>query len=172
MSDERLHPCARCAQAQRTCCQRAEIVLTLGDRQRIESHCGSAGFSERRPPADPGLLEFDPDDPNWVRWTVGADGARRVLKRRPDGDCTFLGAAGCTLPGEVRPLVCRLYPFTYTENALTGDDPAYCPTTLLDPGRIGMLKILDMNAAGAERWRRQLYDELRRDAESEGSETA
>lgn len=36
-----------------------------------------------------------------------ADGP--ILRRRPDGACVFLGAAGCTVHPD-RPLVCRLYP--------------------------------------------------------------
>lgn len=169
MSEDQLHPCARCARVQRTCCQRAEIVLTTGDTDRIAAHSGRRDFLERRAPADPDALAEDPADPNWTRWTIAPDGTRRVLRRRADGDCTFLGPAGCTLPLEVRPLVCRMYPYTFTERGLDREDPAYCPTDLVDPLRTGMLTVLDMREADAERWRRLLYAELRSDAE-EGTE--
>ena len=36
----KLHPCARCAAVQRTCCQRAEILLTEGDVARVGAFVG------------------------------------------------------------------------------------------------------------------------------------
>ena len=38
-----MHPCARCALAQKTCCQRAEILLTGGDVSRIAAADSPAG---------------------------------------------------------------------------------------------------------------------------------
>lgn len=158
-----LHPCARCATLQRTCCQRAEILLTRGDVARIRAHGVTAAFHEYRAPADPAYTEPDPEDPDWVRWTVRPDGTRRMLAR-PGDACTFLGPTGCVLPTEVRPLVCRIYPFTYTAAGLAGEAPDYCPTTVLAPRGEPMSQVLDMTAAEAEEWRGQLYRELRADA--------
>ncbi|MFO0873248.1 MAG: YkgJ family cysteine cluster protein [Phycisphaerales bacterium] len=158
-----MHPCARCAQIQRTCCQRAEILVTAGDRARIAAHAGRDDFWERRRPADPEYLEHDPDDPNWRDLTVNADGTRNVLRRTSDG-CTFLGRHGCELPMEVRPLVCRLYPFDFTERGLATGDGAvadhYCPTALLAPPGTTMLTVLGMRPDEGERWRSALYREL------------
>lgn len=165
------HPCARCASMRKTCCQRAEILVTAGDVARIARRTGRAEFVENRAPADPEYLEHDADDPDWRRLTVRSDGARRVLKRRESGDCVFLGAEGCTLGTEVRPLVCRLYPWAYTEAGLTGEDSEYCPVEALRAvGKDGrgttMLTILKMDRVDAERWRRRLYEELRTGEES------
>jgi Fe-S-cluster containining protein len=201
MSD--LHPCARCAVTRKTCCQRAEIVVTTGDVARIAAHTNLSGFTQRTRPTDPAYLEPDPDDPNWGRYTIAADGTRRVLVRQDGvnpgasghrggaGDCTFLGPAGCVLPEDVRPLVCRLYPFMYTERGLDrpdsesgGLDESWCPTHLffdagrralpasnLPPGtpRTTMLTVLRMDPQQAEAWRAMLYAELRADHESGGS---
>lgn len=158
-----LAPCARCAQVQRTCCQRAEILLTEGDVARIEAHVGSpaASFVDRRRPADPAYLEPDEDDPHWLEWTVAADGTRRMLRRMPSGACSFLGQQGCVLPTEVRPLVCRLYPFAYDERGLAGREEDYCPTDLLAPDGRAMHDVLGISAVDAERWRAALYRELR-----------
>jgi Fe-S-cluster containining protein len=153
-------PCARCAAVQRTCCQRAEILLTPGDVARIAAHTGTEGFAEHRAPADAEYVRPDPDDPHWLRYTVRADGRRRMLVRRDDR-CTFLGARGCTLPLGVRPLVCRLYPFAYTEAGLQGIDGEFCPTALLAPHGEPMTDVLGMSRAAAERWRASLYEELR-----------
>ncbi len=164
MTDE-LHPCARCARVQRTCCQRAEILVTGGDVERIRAHLGGRDdFHERRVPTDPAYVEHDPRDPEWRALTVCADGRRHMLRRRDDGDCTFLGAAGCTLPESVRPLVCRLYPWTYTAAGLDGEDPDYCPIALFGGASTSMLAVLAMAQADADRWRTRLYAELHADA--------
>lgn len=179
MSAEPLHPCARCARMQLTCCQRAEILVTSADVRRIAAHTGrnateGGGFVERRAPADPSYLEDDPDDPRWRLLTVAADGTRRMLKRKPDGDCTFLGPQGCVLPTDVRPLVCRLYPWSYDQRGLLVEDADYCPTAALQPPQGRMALLLDIPVGLAEGWRSQLYAELESDlrgsAEGCGSE--
>lgn len=149
---------------QRTCCQRAEVVVTRGDVARISAHIERDDFHSRRPPEDATYLEHDPDDPNWVRYTSFPDGTRRMLNRNADG-CTFLGAAGCVLPEDVRPLICRLYPFEYTESGIVGEDAGYCPTETLAGKDGSMLPVLGMNRAAAEAWRSALYDELRAESE-------
>lgn len=159
-----MHPCARCASMQKTCCQRAEILVTLGDVDRIASHTGRTDFWNQRAPTDGSYLEQDPDDPNWLGYTTDGQGRRRMLRRHPSGDCTFLGEAGCVLPLETRPLVCRLYPFAYTESGLVGEDVDYCPTKALLPANqpgVTMLTVLGMLPADGERWRKELYQELR-----------
>lgn len=165
-----IHPCARCARVQRTCCQRAQIIVTDGDIQRIRVHAGRDDFWEHRAPLSYHYAEPDDDDPNWLVYTIEPDGTRRVLKRTDDHGCTFLGAAGCVLPLEVRPLVCRLYPFSYNERGLTGEDSDYCPKWLLAPPESGlsMLNVLQMDPADGERWRAQLYAELRERAWARG----
>jgi Fe-S-cluster containining protein len=154
---------------QKTCCQRAEILVTDGDLARIARHTNQTDFWERRAPKDPEYLDDDADDPDWKRLTVHPDGTRRVLKRHPSGDCTFLGKAGCVLPEEVRPIVCRLYPWSYTHEGLQSEDADYCPIEKLDPaGKHGgsMLRILKMNPADAQRWHTMLYHELKTGQES------
>ncbi len=149
---------------QKTCCQRAEILVTGGDLERIGAHTGRTDFWSLRRPANAAYLENDPDDPDWTRLTTDGEGRRRMLVKKPSGDCHFLGSAGCVLPLEVRPLVCRLYPFAYTERGLDGLDDDYCPTeALLPKGMPGvtMLTVLGMVPADGERWRSALYAELR-----------
>lgn len=157
-----MHPCAQCARVQQTCCQRAEILLTREDVRRIGTYTGRADFYEFRPPTDPAYLEHDEEDPNWLAYTFEPDGTRRILRKTPDG-CTFLGAEGCTLPEFVRPLVCRLYPFKFTERGITGEAPDYCPTRLfLRPGaEHTMITVLGMSLADGQKWHEMLYRELR-----------
>ena len=153
--------CVRCAQTQRTCCQICEIYVTPGDVERIAAFTGTGDFHEYRRPDNPEYLDQD-DDPLWATRVFRPDGTRRVLRRTESAGCVFLGPNGCRLPLEVRPLVCRLYPFDYTEKGLQSVNGTMCPTRLLAPGET-LLQSLDMDAETAEGWRRQLYAEIRRE---------
>ncbi len=151
--------CQRCAQHMRTCCQTREIYVTLGDVDRINTFGNHQNFFEYRPPSDPSYLNQE-DDPTWARCVLGPRGRRRVLKRRANGDCLFLGSRGCGLPLEVRPLVCRLYPFDYNEQGIKDEPAAGCPIHLLSPGQ-ELLTVLDMKLPLARQWHEQLYREIR-----------
>ncbi|MBW3542983.1 MAG: YkgJ family cysteine cluster protein [Planctomycetes bacterium] len=142
----------------RTCCQTSEVYVTPGDVERIARHAGRDDFHEFRPPV---RAEYAPDDFDlpWRERVFRSDGTRRVLKRRPEGDCTFLGPAGCTLPLDVRPLACRIYPFDYSAEGLKQELAPGCPLELLRNGQ-SLLGALEMNADDARRWHRQLYDEI------------
>lgn len=150
--------CAKHAQVERTCCETSEVFVTEGDRSRIAAHAGRTDFWERRAPVDPSYLD-QPDDPVWLERAFAPDGTRPILRRGPSGACTFLGTEGCTLPVEVRPLVCRIYPFEYTERGVEGVG-GRCPSYVVPPGGT-LLATLGMNREDAERWHRILYRELR-----------
>jgi Fe-S-cluster containining protein len=144
----------------RTCCQTAEVYVTRGDLLRIEEHTGRTDFSEYRVPENPIYSHAEQDDdPVWRDNVFQPDGSRRVLKRQEGGDCTFLGEAGCTLPLEVRPLICRIYPFDFDHTGLLPALARGCPVELLQQGQ-GLIEALEMNRADAERWHAQLYGEL------------
>jgi Fe-S-cluster containining protein len=150
--------CARCARHIKTCCQRSEIYVTPGDVKRIAAHSGRDDFAEFIVPDNQEYQDQD-DDPVWRDHVFRQDGSRRTLKRHPNGDCTFLGQAGCTLPLQVRPLVCRLYPYDYTADGIADDLSAGCPLELLLPGQ-GLIEALDMNLDDARKWHRMLYEEV------------
>jgi uncharacterized protein len=145
----------------KTCCQTADIYTTLGDVRRIEEFTGQSGFTEFRGPSNPDYADQD-DDPIWRDNVFRADGTRRVMKKKDNGDCTFLGSAGCVLPLEIRPLICRIYPFDYNAEGILSELSPGCPTELLRPGQT-LIEALDMKLADAERWHRQLYAELPRE---------
>ena len=147
----------------KTCCQTAEVYVTRGDVRRIEEFTGQADFHEFRPPENPVYLPDDQnDDPVWNENVFQADGTRRVLKRQAGGDCTFLGPAGCQLPLEMRPLICRIYPFDYDADGLLDDLAKGCPLELLRPKQ-DLVEALEMRRSDAERWHEQLYAELRQE---------
>jgi uncharacterized protein len=154
--------CARCARAVKTtCCQQREIYITPGDVRRINAYTGLSGFSVFEAVANPDYLDQD-DDPLWAQCVFREDGARRTLRRISSGNCMFLGPAGCMLPLEVRPLVCRLHPYDYTEEGIKDELAPGCPSHLLKPGQ-GLIESLGMNLEDARRWHHQLYDEIRQE---------
>jgi Fe-S-cluster containining protein len=95
----------------------------------------------------------------WQQSVFRDDRSRRVLKQRDGGDCTFLGEQGCTLPADVRPLVCRLYPYDYDARGIRPHFAGGCPTQLLMPGET-LGTAIGMTRADAELWHRQLYAEI------------
>ena len=83
----------------KTCCQTPQVFVTLGDVRRIEAETGQTDFFDFRLPPDPGYTDQD-DDPIWRDNAFQPDGTRRVLNKQANGDCTFLGSAGCVLSAE------------------------------------------------------------------------
>jgi uncharacterized protein len=161
MSEEFL--CVRCSRAQKTCCQTSEVYVSPGDARRIAGYSGRTDFFYDAPPDNPAYADND-DDPAWRDQVFQADGSRRVLARHPQGDCTFLGDRGCTLPLDIRPLVCRLYPFDYDEHGIKDELSHSCPVHLVRPGW-SLLGELDMQIHDARRWRQQLYLEIMDEAQ-------
>lgn len=150
--------CVRCAQHMRTCCQVREVYVTPGDLRRIRQHTGRDDFYEYRAPSDPDYLDQD-DDPVWKECVFNDGGSRRVLARQR-GECVFLGSHGCALSLDVRPLVCRLYPFDYDAHGIREELAPGCPLELLRPGQ-SLTEALVMTVEEAIRWHRQLYEEIR-----------
>lgn len=152
------HLCVQCAQTRPTCCQVSEVYVSPMDLMRIRAYLGTDEFWEMKAPADPSYFEQD-DDPTWQARVFGPDRRRRILKRPEGGDCRFLSPAGCVLPMEVRPVICRLYPYKYNDRGIQGVE-LRCPVQLLPPGQ-SVLQALGMeDLATAQRWRAQLYKEI------------
>jgi Fe-S-cluster containining protein len=145
----------------KTCCQTAEVYATPGDVSRISQFTGRKDFVEFRKPDNPDYADQD-EDPAWQRHVFRNDGTRRILQRLDNGNCTFLGEHGCVLPVETRPLVCRLYPFDYTETGIRKDLAPGCPLELLRPGQ-GLIEALAMKREDAQHWHQQLYQEMKQD---------
>jgi len=150
--------CAKHAQIGKTCCQGTEVLVTAGDKRRIGAFTGRDDFWRDAWPPDATYLD-DGSDPGWTL-AFNVDGSRPILKRQDNGDCTFLRATGCALPLEMRPLVCRLYPYVYDEAGLRTVSADRCPAEVVPPGKT-MVELLEMDEARAEGWRSDLYREIR-----------
>ncbi len=151
--------CAQCARLGKTCCQFTDIYVTLGDVRRITQASRAIGFYEYRGAENPRYLDQS-DDPAWRNHVFRPDGTRRVVKRRPNGDCLFLGDRGCRLPPDARPLICRLHPLDYTSEGIHTALSPGCPEHLLAPPET-VLSNLNMSLAAALSWHRMLYEEIR-----------
>lgn len=150
--------CARCARISKSCCKGREIYITPGDVVRIALFCNRSDFMEWRVPADPDYGEQS-DDPLWDNHVFRSDRSRRILKRSPLNDCTFLGPSGCLLPEGIRPLVCRLHPYTYTAAGIDPEPSQDCPRDLLPIG-MSVFESLHMTTEQAIQWHRMLYEEI------------
>ncbi len=150
--------CARCARLSKTCCHDREIYISPGDVRRIGAHLKRYDYFDWKPAGDGAYLD-QADDPIWQRHVFRPDGRRRVLKHKTDGGCIFLGNQGCQLPEQIRPLVCRLHPFTYTAAGLDPDPSTECPRHLL-PASVSVFAALNMSVAQASQWHRLLYEEI------------
>ncbi len=158
--------CLACASQGHTCCQGHDIYVTHGDCRRIARFSKAVDFFEYR-----GCCRADyadqGDDPLWQQHVFRSDGSRRVLKRRADANCIFLGSKGCALPLAVRPLVCRLYPHLYSAGGIYGAWDDECPAT-----RSQNRSILEKGIAGVQwrqavLWHRMLYTEIVWEADSD-----
>jgi Fe-S-cluster containining protein len=155
------HLCARCAANGQTCCQGKDrdIYITPGDLKRISEYVGRQDFYEFRKPTDPAYFEAD-NDPLWMAYVFRSDGSRRVLKRNGAiGDCIFLTVNGCCLPVQIRPLVCRIFPYAYTAGGFSADFEEGCPISFLSTGQ-SLTQCLGMDSQDLGAWHRTLYNEI------------
>lgn len=157
--------CACCARISKTCCRGREIYLTPADAARISSFSSRDDFAEFCAPADPEYSD-QTDDPIWEQHVFRMDRTRRILRRSAAGDCTFLGPSGCLLPEMVRPLVCRLHPFTYTAAGIDPDPSSDCPSYLLPMGT-SVFDALHMSTEQARLWHSMLYEEILKENEND-----
>ncbi len=150
--------CIRCARISKSCCNGREIYITPADATRIGTFSGRCDFTEWRAPENPDYSEQS-DDPIWDRHVFRKNHTRRILRRSSEGACTFLGPAGCLLPDTVRPLVCRLHPFTYTATGIDAEPSPDCPKHLVPDG-MNVFDALHMSTEQACLWHRMLYEEI------------
>ena len=151
--------CSLCAQKGKTCCVETDIFVTLGDVRRIFDFTKNPDFYEFRGCTTEAYKDQS-DDPQWDRLVFRHDGTRRVVKRDSTGKCLFLSTAGCILPLNVRPLICRLHPHLYNARGLYPELAPECPVHLLPPGTLPEQLIQGFCQEEARHWHHLLYREI------------
>ncbi len=157
--DDQGRLCRECALGGHTCCQGHDIYITLGDYRRIWLHTRSKDFFEYRSCSDAAYADQEAD-PLWQQFVFRPDGSRRVLKRQPNNDCFFLTPEGCRLPLMVRPLVCRLFPHTYSAAGIDNQWDLDCPAARAMPSIYMEADIAGVKRQEALQWHEVLYSEL------------
>ncbi|MBN2065048.1 MAG: YkgJ family cysteine cluster protein [Sedimentisphaerales bacterium] len=148
--------CLDCAANDQSCCEGKQIYITLGDVQRIREFGIKEEFHTFEPLGEDYLTGGG--DPGWNPLILNEDGNRRILAVKADGNCMFLSDKGCTLPGNVRPLLCRIYPYDFTGPSITGMCQG-CPISKQE-NWLDILNSSQMNLETAKAWVEQLYDEI------------
>ncbi|MDA8138921.1 MAG: YkgJ family cysteine cluster protein [Desulfobacteraceae bacterium] len=151
--------CQQCASIGNTCCQKHEIYVTWGDCRRILAFYRKKDFYEYRG-CDNADYADQNDDPLWQQNVFRADGSRRVLKWQANGDCFFLTAAGCILPLEARPLICRLYPHIFTAAGIAAQWDTECRAAQTTGTTAIEADIAGVANSDAQRWHQLLYNEI------------
>ena len=157
--DNQFNACSACAQQGHTCCQGHDIYITQGDHRRILSRFFQNDFWEYRKCENAAYADQD-DDPIWQKYVFKSDGTRRVLKHLTKGDCVFLTPTGCKLEIGIRPLVCRLFPHTYTAQGITGAWDSDCLAAIHSPSYLVATSIAGVSMPEAQQWHQMLYQEI------------
>jgi uncharacterized protein len=132
--------CARCPKALgRSCCELAPgsdqklATLTTADMLRIRDHIRRSvdAFAEVEWLSEEAAREYTKVWPLYDGYF--RHGPARWTLRAMNGACVFHSAStGCRLPAQVRPVACKLYPFSPT---FVEDSPAVQPVTGDEHGR-------------------------------------
>ncbi|KFE60594.1 YkgJ family cysteine cluster protein [Hyalangium minutum] len=109
--------CARCSKVLgKSCCEprgtEQLAMVTRSDMERISAHTGlpARRFTEEEGVSEAGAADFE------NRWPLYRGyfrrGPVRTVLRAKEGACVFYKhTSGCTLPSDVRPIACQLFPF-------------------------------------------------------------
>lgn len=131
-----MNQCSECAKLYKTCCETAEAGVTSGDIARITAFTGRTDFYSLEPVAEEHKYSYEnpwncPDSGKiYVKYFFDEEGRRNILKKNDKGGCIFLAQDGCMLPMDVRPIICRLYPYSWTDQREISLEASSCPAHL------------------------------------------
>lgn len=151
--------CLDCASKNRSCCVNVHIFITSGDIERISQASDTKDFYSKEP-LTPEYFDGG-GDPEWNGLILDENGCRKVLSQKPNGECIFLSDRGCRLKPDVRPLLCRIYPYDFLGSKISGICHS-CPVSASDDWQ-AVLNQSQMHYGAALEWVKQLYEEIYRD---------
>jgi Fe-S-cluster containining protein len=125
------HHCDECNKNDEGCCSASYAkFVTIGDVRRISIFLG------KKPSAFlkyAGLTKNDKKTdlyrkrPHGYYYDITADGKLLQLKSRKDSSCIFFEKGSCNVY-PVRPLICRVFPFWFSESRIIVDNNGFdCP---------------------------------------------
>lgn len=129
--------CAQCAKQSLTCCSVSPAGLDSCfplSGAEIEA-IRFAGYPENEKwyvltannrPFRKNLFRLFPGEKQSLNRLFALNGSHARLAVNAEYKCCFLTSAGCSLPREVRPVFCRLYPFWVTWSKITYFKAANC----------------------------------------------
>lgn len=153
--------CAQCAKEGGCCCLltpgQEELCFPVSEmeRRRIMEHgehgdhgptLGELASAPNAPAFLGHLARLFPKDRALLEELFPPQGTHLRLATRPDGGCTFLTAAGCSLPREARPYYCRLFPFWVSAGSVAAFVAEGCIAARQGRTVSGMLAALDVTA--------------------------
>ena len=172
--------CSRCAaRLGRSCCEAADdeplATLTWADVARIQTatHLARTAFVQQEVFSEAEARAYERLRPGWRGYF--RQGTVRLTLARSLGACVFLDRrTGCSLPPNVRPTACLLYPFEPTEaawalaverdgsveGALASGEPRCLAVEEAD-GRGALLRAFGHDALSLEGLRTRLRAEVR-----------
>lgn len=152
--------CKKCSQIIRTCCEKptVDVALTNADIERIATVTQLRDFYELRDVEGGSYsspANYSKEEEIYIMNIFKKDGRRNVLKHKNNGKCVLLGDNGCIVSFDVRPLLCRIYPYDWNDNREIWLNPTYCPKELFkDENEMVENIAVDLNTA------RELVDQL------------
>jgi len=153
--------CSECAGSRGlSCCEAVQIYVTKGDIERITSFTNSKDFYFAAPLK--GI--YRNCDSTWKDLVLDKNGCRNVIKLTKNGKCVFLKKDGCLLPMTVKPLLCRIHPYEFNEDGITGIYK-YCPISKM-PNSEEILNDMGMSYNMVKKWHAILYREIREERRS------
>lgn len=137
MDNRKIDPgvCARCAGLGATCCHltpgHEEFCFPVSDMEKgriLENMPCTGGFvlEDNSEAFLDNLCRLFPGEEDVVRELFPRSQAHYRLAIGEDGACRFLGPSGCTIPREIRPYYCRLFPFWMAGNEVIVFDAQSC----------------------------------------------
>jgi len=159
--------CEECAKIQKTCCERNDIRigLTNGDIERIALFAACEDFYEgkaleeefRGKYANPS--RYDEGEYIYVTCLFDDEGRWNVMKRNENQGCWFITPTGCSLPPEVRPLMCRIYPYDWNDQQEIWINGTYCLASLFTDNE-DLAKKVALPPEEAKRLVKLFYEEI------------
>lgn len=135
MQDSSEYICLQCSKVNPTCCrlnpgtERFCFPLSSGEITRISGYLGKNNFFAQEINDKEFIFRLTkllPLPRKQIFQLFPLDSFHKRLKTDKDGSCLLLRENGCTLPEDIRPAYCRIYPFWFKDSRLTFIKDSHC----------------------------------------------